>query len=92
LSEGEADPLVVKEALIAGLGLVISECATANLDLSMPFITVVPNNKLHDTFYVSDAVWKNRKTSIALRDEIRDYGLLKFSWKTVIKRYINLIK
>lgn len=92
LSEGEADPLVVKEALVAGLGLVISECSTANLDLSMPFITVVPNNKLNDIFYVSEAVWKNRKTSIVLRDEIRDYGLLKFSWKTVIKRYISLIR
>jgi hypothetical protein len=31
LSEGEADPLVVKEALIAGLGVVVSECSSANL-------------------------------------------------------------
>jgi len=32
LSDGEADPLVVKEALVAGLGVVVSEPAKANLD------------------------------------------------------------
>jgi hypothetical protein len=48
LSEGEADPLVVKEGLIAGLGVVVSECSSANLDLSKKFITVIPNDKLND--------------------------------------------
>ena len=46
LSEGEADPLVVKEALIAGLGVVVSECSAANLDLSKQFITIIPNDKI----------------------------------------------
>ena len=91
LSDGEADPLVVKEALIAGLGVVVSECASANLDLSKDFITVIPNNKLTDLKYVENAINANRLISIARRDEIRDYGLRVFSWKSIIHKYNQII-
>jgi glycosyltransferase involved in cell wall biosynthesis len=89
LSDGEADPLVVKEALIAGLGVVVSECASANLDLSKPFITVIPNNKLNDIGYVTDKIEENRKISITMRKEIRKYALETFSWSNIIKKYID---
>jgi glycosyltransferase involved in cell wall biosynthesis len=92
LSDGEADPLVVKEALICGLGVVVSECASANLDLSQEFITVIPTNKLTDISYVSDEITKNRKYSIKNRERIRDYGLKLFSWKNIINKYIQLIQ
>lgn len=91
LSDGEADPLVVKEALICGLGVVVSECASANLDLSKDFITVIPNNKLTDLKYVESAINANRLISIARRDEIRDYGLRVFSWKSIIHKYNQII-
>ena len=42
LSDGEADPLVVKEGLMAELGVVISECASSNLDKDLDFITIIP--------------------------------------------------
>ena len=45
LSDGEAHPLVCMEALAAGLGVVISECGIANLDLDREFITVIPDAK-----------------------------------------------
>ena len=89
LSEGEADPLVVKEALIAGLGVVISECASANLDLSKEFITVIPNDKLKDLNYVYNAIEQNRRISIGKRSEIREYALEYFSWKNIIEKYIE---
>ena len=92
LSDGEADPLVVKEALICGLGVVVSECASANLDLSKDFITIIPNNKLTDISYVSDEITKNRKYSIKNRERIREYGLKLFSWKNIINKYIQLIE
>lgn len=92
LSDGEADPLVVKEALICGLGVVVSECASANLDLSQEFITVIPNNKLTDISYVTDEITKNRKYSIKNREKIRDYGLKLFSWKNIINKYVQLIQ
>ena len=91
LSNGEADPLVVKEGLIAGLGIVVSECASENLDLSKPYITVIPNEKLNDLKYVEDTITKNREISIKMRNDIREYALETFSWKNIIERYTNLI-
>jgi glycosyltransferase involved in cell wall biosynthesis len=87
LSDGEADPLVVKEALMAGLGVVVSECASANLDRSREFITVVPDNKRDDLEYVRLAIQDNREKSIKLRDEIRHYALEKFGWSRIMDEY-----
>ena len=42
-TNGEAAPLVVPEALSAGLSLVVSKTAAANLDTSLPFIHVLEN-------------------------------------------------
>lgn len=91
LSDGEADPLVTKEGLMAGLGLVLSEPSTANLDLSKPFIDVVPDNKLNDLQYIEDVIRKNREKSIPLRNEIRKYAVENFSWTKVTEKYINII-
>jgi glycosyltransferase involved in cell wall biosynthesis len=91
LSEGEADPLVTKEALIAGLGVVVSECSVANLDVTKPFITVIPNERLHDLNYVSEKIIWNRNTSILLRPHIRKYALDFFSWDQIIRRYFGLL-
>lgn len=91
LSDGEADPLVVKEALIAGLGLVISECACANLDLSLPFITVIPNDKRADLNYVKREIIRNRIHSLKHRAEIREYGLSKFAWNAILDQYEKII-
>jgi hypothetical protein len=85
LSDGEADPLVVKEALICGLGVVISEYASANLDLDKNYIDVIPNEKLNDINYIEEIIIKNRKISVDFREEIRTYALKKFSWNNIIK-------
>lgn len=82
LSNGEAHPLVCCEALICGLGLVVSEPASANLDSKKPFITIIPNDKLDDIDYVQKAIIENRKISLSCRDQIREYGLNQFSWNT----------
>jgi len=91
LSEGEADPLVVKEALIAGLGVVVSECSSANLDLSLPFITVIPNEKLLDLDFISQKIKENRAVSISARSQIREYAMEKFAWSSIIKKYLSLL-
>jgi glycosyltransferase involved in cell wall biosynthesis len=90
LSEGEADSLVIKEALISGLGLVISDCCSANLDLNKPFITVISNDKINDLNYISNEIEKNRVISIQMRKEIREYGLEYFSWDHIIEKYCHL--
>lgn len=91
LSDGEADPLVVKEALMAGLGVVVSECASANLNTMLPFITVIPNSKLDDIGYVEREIRMNREICKEMRPEIRAYGLGRFSWNVIIDEYIALL-
>lgn len=86
LSDGEAHPLVCLEALSAGLGLVISEFAAANLDQSLPFIDVIPESKIGDSNYISDILDKNRRISIQMRDDIREYAA-SFSWEKIVENY-----
>ena len=91
LSSGEADPLVVKEALVAGLGVVVSECASANLDIdpiTKPWITVIPNGKLDDIEYIKKKINENRDAALAAREDIREYGLHKFGWSQILREYI----
>jgi glycosyltransferase involved in cell wall biosynthesis len=93
LSDGEAHPLVCLEAMSAGLGLVLSEYATANLDLSLPFIDVIPESKISDISYVSDVIRDNRIKSISMRDSIRNYVINNFVWDGIIKtRYLPIIE
>lgn len=92
LSDGEAHPLVCCEALVAGLGLVISEVASANLDRSLPFIEIIPDEKLNDIDYVSEIIKKNQEVSRNMRNEIREYGISNFAWENIVPRYIEIIK
>jgi len=92
LSDGEAHPLVCCEALISGLGLVVSEFATGNLDKDLPFIEVIPTDKLGDIQYVAERIRENQKTSILMRDEIRKYGLANFDWTKIVLRYVKIIE
>ena len=85
LSDGEAHPLVCLEAMSAGLGLVISEWATANLDLSLPFIDVIPESKISDIEYVESVIKSNREKSVTMRNEIRKYVIDNFSWEHIVK-------
>jgi hypothetical protein len=92
LSDGEADPLVVKEALICGLGLVLTKTASANLDLNHPFINIIDDDKVTDLNYISEVINNNRAYSISNRNNIRQYGLNNFSYTIIIDRYIKIIE
>lgn len=94
LSDGEVHPLVVCEALICGLGVVVSEAAAANLDRNQEFITIIPNDKLGDISYVSQEIEKNRLISSTseMRNKIRMYGIVNFSYKNKVSQYIETIR
>ena len=92
LSDSEADSLVVKEALICGLGVVVSECSAVNIDTNLSFVDVIPNNQLNNIEYVTNVINKNREVSNKNRDKIRKYGLETFSWKNIIHRYKQLLE
>ena len=91
LSSGEAHPFVCLEGMAAGLGLVLSEQSTANLDLSKSFITVIPDNKLEDTEYLKNKIEENRKVSLSMRKQIRKYCKDNFDWVNIIQQYKNII-
>ena len=86
LSDGEAHPLVCLEAFAAGLGVVISQWAAANLDVSKDFITVIPEDKITDLEFVDTEIVKNRYYSVNNRPEIREYAE-SFAWKKVVEEY-----
>ena len=93
LSDGEAHPLVCCEALIAGLGLVVSEQAAANLDRSLPFISVISEADISDRRAVERAIRRNREQCQKVgRDVIRAYGLRAFAMSTWVHRYPPLLQ
>lgn len=88
LSTGEnGTPLVLKESLMAGLGVVTSEYCVDELDTNLPFISIVPTDKLQNLEYVSSILEENKKISLSMRDEIVNYAISNFSWKKLIKTY-----
>ena len=89
LSSGEAHPFVCLEGMAGGLGLVLSEQSTANLDLSQPFITVIPDDKLDDTAYLKEKIEENREVSLGMRKEIRDYCFTNFDWSSICLLYTS---
>ena len=92
LSSGEAHPFVCLEGMASGLGLVLSEQSTANLDLSKQFITVIPDDKLNDTEYLRKSIEENRKISMNMRKEIRQYCRDNFDWCAIIQKYKEIIE
>ena len=86
LSDGEAHPLVCMEALACGLGVVVSQFGTANLDTSKDFIDVIPEEKINDIGYIESVIIKNREYSISHRKEILEYSK-QFSWENIIQNY-----
>ena len=93
LSDGEnGTPLVIKEALISGLGVVVSKYAAHDLDKSLPFVTVIPDDKWNDIEYVQTELRNNREIAVTMRKEIRQYGIDNFSWQKLVKTYIKNIE
>lgn len=87
LSEAELQPLVCLEALSAGLGLVLSEACTQNLDTSLDFISVIPSSRSLDREYVKSKIIENRNYCNSIdRQNILDYAAT-FDWANIARRY-----
>lgn len=83
LSSSEGQPLVVIEALAAGIPVVVSRACIENLDLTKEFIHLVESD--------SEIVPAIRK-AIAQRDEmtaqIRQYAEENFDYDSLVQRYL----
>jgi len=89
-SDGEAAPQVTCEALLSGIGLVVSTEASANLDASLPFIDVVDRSIEYSE--LKEIIRKNRENSLKHRKEIREYGLENFDISKCVSRYVEKIE
>jgi len=91
LSDGEnGTPLVLKEALMAGLPIVINKHSADDLDLSLPFIDIISDDKLNDLSYIENIMNTNRKKQHMYK-EIRQYAMQHFDWSVILKNYVNTI-
>lgn len=90
LSKGEADPLVVKEAIVAGLGVVINETSAKNLKEN-EFITIIKDTDMDNFELIQQKLDENRERSLKMREEIRNYGKNNFGWGKLLEQYIKHI-
>jgi len=92
LSDGEnGSPLVVKEAMAAGLGVVLSESAANELP-TLPWVTVIPDADLTDSLKLNKAIELNRANSLPLRREIREWVRREWDWSKLVDLYIKNLK
>ncbi len=91
LSNGEnGTPLVIKEALMAGIPIVTNEYSADDLDVNLPFIDIIPHDKLNDFDYIQGVINENLKKQ-HYQNDIRNYGVSNFSWDKLISEYANRI-
>lgn len=87
LSDGEAHPLVVCEAMMSGLSLVISRVASANLDTTKPWIHIVEESDFTNKDKISNLIDEAIRNNQQYRNDIRKYAVEKFSWDSIAKNY-----
>lgn len=96
ISDGEAAPLVVLEALAAGLCIVVSESASANLH-PKEFIRVLPDDIVvapspENQEIVCNTIKEMIEINQSYRQEIVKYARENFDFSLVIQNYINIIE
>ncbi len=89
LSESEASPLVVLEAMAAGLSVVVTEAASHNLT-DEDFITIIPNTE-KDPDKIAHAIQMSIDNNGNLREMIHKYVYERFDYNVIIPEYINII-
>jgi glycosyltransferase involved in cell wall biosynthesis len=90
LSDGEAAPLVVPEALAAGLSIVVSRSAAANLDETLPFVSILPDD-MTDTQIIAETINEQIKNNSRYRPQIIEYAKSYFDISAVVGDYVTVI-
>lgn len=87
LSRSEGDPLVLKEALAAGLSIVVNEASSGGL-AAREFVTVL--HETADRNAVCDAIEAAVTTNAGLREAIRDFAIQEFDYSVIVPRYLEI--
>lgn len=91
LSMAEGHSLACIEALAAGLSLVVSEGAAANLDLSLPFINLVHNKLLESEDFLNSTIQESINSNPKHRSMCRAYAQ-QFCIRKIVGKHVELIK
>jgi glycosyltransferase involved in cell wall biosynthesis len=91
LSDGEAAPLVAPEALAAGLSVVVSKSASANLDEKLPFVSILPDD-ISDADIIAKTINEQIKNNKLYRPQILDHAKSYFDMSAVIADYLKVIE
>jgi glycosyltransferase involved in cell wall biosynthesis len=91
LSKGEADALVIKEALVCGLGVVVNRTSAENLDIGCDFITIIEDTHMDDLSYIKQKIDENSAIVRQNRNRIRDYGVANFDIGVKVAEYVNIV-
>jgi len=90
LSTGEnGTPLVIKEALMAGLPVVTNKYASNDLNENLPFIDIIPDDKLDNLEYIEQII-QNNLGKQWMKDDIRKYAVEYFSWEKLVSDYVGV--
>ncbi|MES1227925.1 MAG: glycosyltransferase, partial [Armatimonadota bacterium] len=87
VSHAEGQPLVVAEALAAGLSVVVSPGAAQNLDISLPFIFLV-----EDPSQWAEATAEAIRTNSHHRQEARSYAENHFGMQQIVSDYVTRLR
>jgi hypothetical protein len=93
LSENEnGTPLVVKEAMAAGLGCVLSKSAANELPADLPWVTVLSEEELANPQRIEVAIEHNRALCRPMRAQIREWIQENWDMETFLKQYIQELR
>lgn len=91
LSDGEAAPLVVPEALAAGLSIVVSRSAAANLDERLPFVSILPDD-IFDSEIIAETINAQIKNNAIYRPQVIEYAKTYFDNSVVVAEFIKIVE
>lgn len=85
ISKHATSPIILKYAMAAGCGIVISEACKANLDISKPWITLLEEKRINDIEYIKTMINNNHIMCQGIRDTIRTYAKNEFQWNYIFQ-------
>ena len=85
LSKQATSPIILKYAMAAGCGVIISEACKANLDTSKPWITLLEEKRINDIEYIKTMINNNHIMCQEIRDTIRTYAKNEFQWNYIFQ-------
>ena len=88
MSEAEAHPLVIGEALAAGCSILCNEVSAANLPRDKPWIRILPNGHIN-VADLNEHVKRMCEIGVTHRAEIREWACTHIDWRIQAKKYIQ---